>query len=387
MQQPPPQQLLSLSAATRPQQSHQVQCDTRISPEEETDSSATPALAAADQPAPDHPAVCASRSLSEGRQTPLGSSASPACNSDASSDMQIRDGTDLTTAARVEEGKSDHRQRNPASPAQQDPSDMKAKTDKDLSRSAKSKKQSEGGKKSSQAKKSGATAPDQKGKSNQAPASDAPSPPADSPLPDARSRKTHDSGDSTVSLDSGTDVRSPAGAGDQKSSDRSSDSPGPFKSDVSQGSPCNWGAASDSHSEVRASLAVCRDSIAHASRPQQGSSDSGKGSEIQSSASYSPLNQFSLHASQRVTANLVYQFEMPTELVGRLIGRRGTTIKEISAESRARIVVNDFPFENCDHLKVCTIDGQYSCCAKGVEADAGMTATQVTDWRSQTRCA
>lgn len=70
--------------------------------------------------------------------------------------------------------------------------------------------------------------------------------------PDARSRKNHDSGDSVgaVSLDSGADVMSPASSTEAKSTDRSLDSPCLFKSDVSQGSPCNWGSG-DSHSEVR----------------------------------------------------------------------------------------------------------------------------------------
>jgi hypothetical protein len=66
----------------------------------------------------------------------------------------------------------------------------------------------------------------------------------------ARSRKNHDSGGSVgaSSVDSGADVMSPASS-DSKSSDRSVDSPGVFKSDASQGSPCHWGT-SDSHSEV-----------------------------------------------------------------------------------------------------------------------------------------
>ena len=77
-----------------------------------------------------------------------------------------------------------------------------------------------------------------------------PSPdPSSTQVPESRGRKTHESGDSNISVDSGADVMSPASVtGDQKSSDRSVDSPGLYKSDVSQGSPYNCG--SDSHSEV-----------------------------------------------------------------------------------------------------------------------------------------
>jgi hypothetical protein len=93
----------------------------------------------------------------------------------------------------------------------------------------------------------------------------------------------------------------------------------------------------------------------------QGSSDSGKGSETQSS-SYSPMQQFNPSMNQRTTANVVYQFEIPADLVGKLIGKGGTTIKQISQQSRARIVVNDYPLENCEHLKICSIDGEF--CSK-----------------------
>lgn len=61
--------------------------------------------------------------------------------------------------------------------------------------------------------------------------------------------------------------------------------------------------------------------------------------------------------SQRMTANVVYQFEMPADLVGKLIGKGGLTIRSISSQSRARIVVNDYPCDNYDHLKICTVDG------------------------------
>ena len=180
--------------------------------------------------------------------------------------MQITDGADLTqtppTAVPDQPARTATTTAAAANGADAT-TDLSPKVEKDPVLKSKGKKQppqQTEWKKSGSAKKekmlSGSS--DQKGKNltnGQSPASDAHSPAAAVPgsEPDSRSRKTHDSGNS---LDSGADVMSPAssaGAADPKSSDRSVDSPGLFKSDASQGSPCNWGT-SDSHSEVCSDL-------------------------------------------------------------------------------------------------------------------------------------
>ena len=71
--------------------------------------------------------------------------------------------------------------------------------------------------------------------------------------------------------------------------------------------------------------------------------------------SFLPLNVPAPHLIQRASSSIGYQFEMPVELVGKLIGRRGCTIQHISQHSRARIGVNDSPFPT---MKICRIEGR-----------------------------
>lgn len=252
-------------------QSHQVRGENHISSGEEvTDSSSSTPAPVTEQPACD-PAVINPDSRSEVQER-----VTEADNCDNSM-MQISDGVNPTSeppAAPVPDNRSvkpsnttsptsamaGRLQRANSATSDGPTADLKdTKAEKGVIPKTKNKRQQQpdtGSKKSGSGKKekmhSSPVDPKVKNVTScQSPASDAQTPAAAGDLPDSRSRQTHDSGDSVgaVSLDSGTDVRSPASAADQKTSDRSVDSPSLFKSDASQGSPCNWGA-SDSHSEV-----------------------------------------------------------------------------------------------------------------------------------------
>ena len=85
--------------------------------------------------------------------------------------------------------------------------------------------------------------------------------------------------------------------------------------------------------------------------------------------------------NQRTTANVVFQFEIPADLVGKLIGKGGQTIRSISHQSRAHIVVNDYPYESCDHLKICTMDGQSLTICLLLFANDTLFHDQGTGWR------
>lgn len=227
--------------------SHQVQC--------ETDSSSSTPAPVTEQPAFDPPLI------DPDSQSEVQERVSEADNCD-NSVMQISDAVNPTSEAQVAPVPSNcatppmasRLQRANGAAADGPVPDLSAKVEKDVIPKSKNKKQHQ--QQPSQqtdtgSKKNGSGKKGKNVTSGQSPASDAQSPPAAGGLPDSRSRQTHDSGGSVgaASLDSGTDVSSPASAADQKSSDRSVDSPGLFKSDASQGSPCNW-VASDSHSEV-----------------------------------------------------------------------------------------------------------------------------------------
>lgn len=225
-------------------------------------SSSAPAPAT-EQPASD-PALVDPDSLSEGRHR---ISAGAGTSDNGQLIMQITDAADLNqqpaAASKSPEvttngsavGMNGHQQRSNGASVDDLSSKEKSKSRKEPDSAAK---------KNAPAKKekNRISPSDQKEKRTadaQSPVSDGKSRAED--LPDPRSRKTHDSGGSVggLSVDSGTDVMSPASS-DSKSSDRSVDSPGAvFKSDASQGSPCHWGT-SDSHSEVNISIWIYSDS-------------------------------------------------------------------------------------------------------------------------------
>lgn len=51
----------------------------------------------------------------------------------------------------------------------------------------------------------------------------------------------------------------------------------------------------------------------------------------------------------------MYEFEVPQDIVGLLIGRKGTTIKWFTDESGAHIVIRHHYYS--DKHKICTIEG------------------------------
>ena len=52
---------------------------------------------------------------------------------------------------------------------------------------------------------------------------------------------------------------------------------------------------------------------------------------------------------------IVYQFELPASLCGRLIGRFGHCVREIKLNTNANIIVNNHPYAN--DAKVCSVEG------------------------------
>lgn len=85
----------------------------------------------------------------------------------------------------------------------------------------------------------------------------------------------------------------------------------------------------------------------------QGSSDSGKGgSDI-----HGGLSERSAHyTSQNDHTKIVYQFELPRYLCGRLIGFHGQHVSLIRSRCDATVIVNRHPYT--PELKICTIEGE-----------------------------
>jgi hypothetical protein len=52
----------------------------------------------------------------------------------------------------------------------------------------------------------------------------------------------------------------------------------------------------------------------------------------------------------------VYEFEVPKDIVGLLIGKKGLTIKWLTEQSQAYIVIRDHFFS--DKHKICTLEGK-----------------------------
>ncbi|KAB0794664.1 hypothetical protein PPYR_11503 [Photinus pyralis] len=118
---------------------------------------------------------------------------------------------------------------------------------------------------------------------------------------------------------------------DKQSSERDSANHSP--ADVMLASP-SLSCISDSHSE--------------------GSSDSGKGcSEVATPPSRTPAGDGSV--SSDTVFPTIYQFVIPQNLVGKLIGRHGTFVNQIMSKAHAHIVIKKHP--DNDQLKICVMEG------------------------------
>lgn len=88
-------------------------------------------------------------------------------------------------------------------------------------------------------------------------------------------------------------------------------------------------------------------------RPQGLSEDSGKGgSDIQVGPSYTYTNNHGLNEE----AVILFQFELPQALCGRLIGKSGHFVNSIKEKSNASVIVNQHPFS--PFFKICSIEGK-----------------------------
>lgn len=87
----------------------------------------------------------------------------------------------------------------------------------------------------------------------------------------------------------------------------------------------------------------------------QGSNDSGKGgSDVATPpSSRTPAGDGSV--TDDVTVPIVYEFVIPQNLVGRLIGRHGNFVTEIKEKAHAHILIKKHPTNN--KLKVCAVEG------------------------------
>lgn len=81
----------------------------------------------------------------------------------------------------------------------------------------------------------------------------------------------------------------------------------------------------------------------------KGSQDSGKGTSLGLTSSMSPVEEL-------IEIPAVYEFEVPQDIVGLLIGKQGTTIKWLTQESQAHIVIRQHFYS--DRHKICTLEGE-----------------------------
>ncbi|CAB0004361.1 unnamed protein product [Nesidiocoris tenuis] len=109
-------------------------------------------------------------------------------------------------------------------------------------------------------------------------------------------------------------------------------------------------SANHSPSEVMlASPSISNFSDAHS----EGSSDSGKGhSDVAISPSRTPAGGSSLAGDVALS---VYEFILPQNIVGRLIGRHGASLHEIRTSTGTNIFIKRHPATN--KLKICAIEG------------------------------
>lgn len=127
---------------------------------------------------------------------------------------------------------------------------------------------------------------------------------------------------------SGTDAEQET---DKQNSERDSANHSP--ADVMLASP-SPSCISDSHSE--------------------GSSDSGKGcSEVATPPSRTPAGDGSV--SSDTVFPTIYQFVIPQNLVGKLIGRHGAFVNQIMSKAHTHIVIKKHP--DNDQLKICVMEG------------------------------
>ncbi|KAK6637905.1 hypothetical protein RUM44_008327 [Polyplax serrata] len=131
------------------------------------------------------------------------------------------------------------------------------------------------------------------------------------------------------------------------------------------GSPCNMvsdedkernddvterDSANNSPSEVMlASPSVSGYSDTHS----EGSSDSGKGCSEMLTPSRTPASGNSVSGDLPVTS--IYEFVIPQQLVGRLIGRHGSFVNEIKETTHASIYIKRHP--ETSKLKICAVEG------------------------------
>lgn len=104
-------------------------------------------------------------------------------------------------------------------------------------------------------------------------------------------------------------------------------------------------------------ISVVLNTAAHNMFLLQGSNDSGKGGSdvVTPPSSRTPAGDGSV--TDDVTLPIVYEFVIPQQLVGRLIGRFGCFVAEIKEKTHAHILIKKHPTNN--KLKVCAIEGKY----------------------------
>ncbi|KAI4460876.1 tudor domain containing protein [Holotrichia oblita] len=86
----------------------------------------------------------------------------------------------------------------------------------------------------------------------------------------------------------------------------------------------------------------------------EGSNDSGKGgSDVATPPSRTPANDGSILGD--VPSQFLYEFCIPQNLVGRLIGRGGCIISDIKEKTRTRIMIKKHPSNS--KMKICAIEG------------------------------
>lgn len=84
----------------------------------------------------------------------------------------------------------------------------------------------------------------------------------------------------------------------------------------------------------------------------EGSQDSGKGASVGVTSSVSPVEELLSGVEQPY----VYEFEIPQNIVGLIIGRQGVTIKQITEKSGAQMIIRKH--YTGDNHKICTIEGR-----------------------------
>lgn len=87
----------------------------------------------------------------------------------------------------------------------------------------------------------------------------------------------------------------------------------------------------------------------------QGSNDSGKGGSDVATPPSSRTPAGDGIVTDDVAVPIVYEFVIPQQLVGRLIGRFGCFVTEIKEKTHAHILIKKHPTNN--KLKVCAIEG------------------------------